>query len=147
LLAVISFVLAQSVALEKIEEKADACLETAMSITNSFERKGLFLHIKKIVKSLIEIVRVRHDVLSNLMILEKPEMVWDDPQLDEIFEEMRDIFEIEERFEAVDKKLNDSFEMASFISDLLAIERENVLEILIIVLIAIEILLGIFVWS
>ena len=77
------------------------------------------------------------------MILEKPEIVWEEPELDALYEELRIVFEIDERFRALDKKLEDILEMGRVISDLASASRELILETLILLFIVIEIMLTI----
>ena len=144
ILRVISFVLAQSISLERIERKADECLDMTMSIVEKFGKKIFLFNARGVVKSLIRMIELRYEVLSNLMILEKPEMVWEDADLEELYDDLRYIFDIDERFRDVDKKLSHVYEISSIISDLISASRENFLEFLIVVLILVEILFAIF---
>jgi len=138
---IVTFTLAQSLALERIEKDVDAALDKAQNILERFEKSRVLFRIKPAVKSLISVLRTRFDAISDVMVLEKPEILWEEPELDVLYEELRDIFEIDERFRAVDKKLEDILEMGQIISDLASASRELLLESLIILLIIVEIIL------
>ncbi len=141
IIKIIAFTLAQSLALERIERDVDAALEKAQKILGQFEKSVFFFRVKPAVKSLISVLRARFDALSDVMILEKPEIVWEEPELDALYEELRTVFEMDDRFRALDKKLDDILEMGRVISDLASTSRELILESLILLFIVIEILL------
>jgi len=140
---VVGFALAQSVALDRIERYVDRALERAQSILDTFEKGLLLARIKPAVRELIQVMRERFNALSDVMILEKPELVWEDPELDELYEELRRVFEIDDRFRAIDKALEDIMEMGEVVSDLVTASREVLLELLILCLIAVELFIAI----
>lgn len=140
---VVGFALAQSVALDRIERYVDRALERAQSILDKFEKGLLLARIKPAVRELIQVMRERFNALSDVMILEKPELVWEDPELDELYEELRRVFEIDDRFRAIDKALEDIMEMGEVVSDLVTASREVLLELLILCLIAVELFIAI----
>jgi len=143
IIKIIAFTLAQSLALERIEKDVDAALEKAQKILSQFEKSSFYFRVKPAVKSLISVLRARFDALSDVMVLEKPEIVWEEPELDILYEELRAVFEIDDRFRALDKKLEDILEMGRVISDLASTSRELILESLILLFIILEILLTI----
>lgn len=142
-LEVISFVLAQSVSLERAERKVDESLDMSMNIVEKFSKRPFFFNTRNVIKSLIRVMELRYEVLSNLMILEKPEIVWEDAELEYLYTELRYVFDIDERFGDIDKKLSHVYEISTIISDLISASRENFLEIMIITLILIEIIFAI----
>lgn len=135
----VAFVLAQSSALDRIERDVDAALDKAQRLLESFERGSLFFRLKPTMRELISVLRTRFNAISDVMVLSKPEIAWENPELDELYEELRRIFEIDERFEAIDKALGDILEMCQMLSDLVSASRETILEAAILLLIAVEI--------
>ena len=135
----VAFVLAQSSALDRIERDVDTALDKAQRLLESFERGSLFFRLKPTVRELISVLRTRFNAISDVMVLSKPEIAWEDPELDELYEELRRIFEIDERFEAIDKALGDILEMCQMLSELVSASRETMLEVAILLLIAVEI--------
>ena len=137
----IGFVLAQSVALERIEETVDKMMEQALELLNK-SHSTLSFKIKPTVKELAQVMITRIELYSDLMLLTKPSLAWESEELDRLYNEIRDYFEIEDRFEAVDRQLESIQELSSIMADIMLASRETMLEILILLLILVELLLG-----
>ncbi len=142
-LEIISFVLAQSVALERLERDVDDALEKADRILSVFEKRGALFRVKSTIRELTHVLKIRLEAISDIMVLEKPEITWENPELEELYEQLRSIYEIEERFDNLDRSIEEVLQMGEILSDLVTASRETMLEILIIALIIIEILITI----
>ena len=73
---------------------------------------------------------------------EKPDVFWDHPELERLWAKLVDEYDLPARARAVERKLAVIREMAETVTDLVATRTSHRLEILVIVLIAIEIALA-----
>ncbi|MCD6562298.1 MAG: RMD1 family protein [Thermoproteales archaeon] len=142
IIKIIGFTLAQSLALERIEKDIENALERIRGILERFAKRSFLMRLKPAIKELVQVLEVRFQALSDIMILQKPELTWEDPLLDELYEELRKVYEIDDRFKAVDTMLENILETGQIISDLASTSREMFLEILILLLIAFELILA-----
>lgn len=143
IIKIIGFTLAQSLALERIEKEVEDALERTRAILETFAKKSFFMRLKPTIRELVQVMQARFEALSDIMILEKPELTWEDPLLDQLYEELRKIYEIDDRFRAIDTMLENILETGQIVSDLASTSREMILEILILLLIAFELILTI----
>ncbi|RLE92878.1 MAG: hypothetical protein DRJ46_00305 [Thermoprotei archaeon] len=141
---VIAYVLAQSVSLARIESYVDRIVEKAEEMVETASKT--FPPLSPAIKELVSVMRARFELLDDLMILEKPRIAWEQPELEELYEVLRELYEIEERFEAVDRKLTSVQELGQIVAELAQARRENLLELLIILLIVIELLSTLLKW-
>ncbi len=139
---IVGYTLAQSLALERIEKDVENALERIRSILENFAKKSFLMRLKPAIKELVQVLEARFEALSDIMVLQKPELTWEDPLLDELYEELRKVYEIDDRFKAIDTMLENILETGQIISDLASTSREMVLESLILFLIAIELILA-----
>ncbi len=135
----VGYVLAQSVALERMENLVDGIMERARGLLEGLG--GFRLRLKPVVAELSRVLTTRIGLLSDLMVLSKPSIAWEDEDLEELYDELRDLYEIEERFEAVDRELESVQELVSIVADVLQAGRETLLELTIVALIVAEIAL------
>lgn len=138
----IGFVLAQSVALERIEESVDRMLERALELLNS-THSILRFKVRSTIRELARVMLTRVELYSDLMLLTKPTLAWESEELEKLYDSLREYFEIDDRFEAVDRQLESIQELSSIVADIMLASRETILEILIILLILVELVLGI----
>jgi len=91
---------------------------------------------------------VQHRVAGRVAVGEKPDLLWDRPDLERLYARLEDEYELHERAEILDRKLNLIGQTARMITDLMDTQRGHRLEVIIIALIAFEILfsLGQLAW-
>jgi len=140
-LAVIATVLAQSVALDYYSVRADAMLEAFTRLNGSVEQTGVFSALEK--KNLFRLVALNNtlftDVIAKIGILERSDTAWKYLEYADVWEGLRDEFEIEDRFTKIEFKLNLIQQNSKFFLEVLATDKSNTLEWIIIILISIEI--------
>jgi len=140
-LAAIATVLAQSVALDHYSVKVDAMLETFSRLNSSVERTGVFSALEK--KSLFRLVALNNtvftDVIAKIGVLERSDTAWKYLQYADIWDGLREEFEIDDRFRKIEFKLNLIQQNSKFFLEVLATDKSNTLEWIIIVLISVEI--------
>ncbi len=142
LLKLVSFVLAQSVALSRLEREVDEIMERATDLLDT--AISSIIRLGPALRELYTVMMARLQLLDDLMILEKPRAAWESPELERVYELLRDLYEIEERFESVDAKLSRLQELSQTVAGLVLAYRESLLEILILALIALELVTSFF---
>lgn len=139
--AVISMVLGRSVALENIEKRVDIAHEDFTSIIDSIANKGRLVHsTKKLLKKVGVAMKIQHTIVSQMAMLDKPDIIWEDTALDKFYNELEEEYEIEDRYSVVSEKLKIMFHNIDFILGLIGERRSFILEFIIVVLIFIELI-------
>lgn len=140
-----SLVLAQSASLEYFELTVDEMLNRSRHITRDLEIKGrIEAKTKELMRYIGFSLTTRQEIISKLYILDKPEFTWDKPVLDKLYNHLSNSFELQERYKLLDYKFQMIQDSLEIISDLVRTRREFFLEILIILLIAIEVVLFVY---
>ena len=134
-------ILAQSVSLEYIEDLTDEILANIETMNAGFE-KGRFL---KDTKATLQLVAQNNSiiqfVISKLSLLDKPDITWGNERLETLFSQLADIFDLRPRFRNIEYKIGFSRDNSEFALTALQNQRANFLEVIIIILIAIDILI------
>lgn len=138
-------ILAQSVSLEYIEDLTDEILSNLEAMNAGLEKEGRFL---KTAKSVLRLVGQNNGiiqfVISKLSLLDKPDVTWENERLETLFSQLADIFDLRPRFRNVEYKIGFARDNSEFALTALQGSRSNFLEIIIIILIAIDILIYFF---
>lgn len=138
---IICFVVAKSVALERIEERIDAVFdEVEVLIANLGEGK-LELSDRRMARLASSILGFKYTSIAHIMVLDKPEITWADPEADRLYLTMARLFELNPRYQEIKHKSETLLDMTDVFSSLSHARRSARLEWIIIVLIAIEIIL------
>jgi len=87
-------------------------------------------------------ISTRSEVLSVLHLLDKPDVVWDDPGAERIYEELQSEFDLADRYRALELKLRSVQDALSLVTDVARDRRLVLLEASVILLILFEILLS-----
>ncbi len=142
--AVTALTVAQSAALDFLERTTEQVLDTSSTLFVNVASQGrLPMDLKNLLKLIGSTVNTRQDIVSKLAILDAPDETWKSKELDKLYRDVRDNFEIDLRFRAVDRKLTLLQDNIELLADLTNYQRANALEMLIILLIFIEIVLGV----
>jgi len=75
-------------------------------------------------------------------LLDKPDVVWDDPGAERIYEELRSQFDLVDRYQSLELKLRSVQESLSLLTDIARDRRLVFLEASVIVLILVEIVVS-----
>lgn len=140
---IIALAVAQSVGLEKYEKKLDILFAKSRDIielTHKFISIGRG-HIMEFAKHL---VLTRHDMVGNLLLLDKPNILWDNEEAEHLYNSLAKILELHDRHEVALSKLSQIQEDVVLVIDIINHKRSEFLEWIIIILIFIEIIMGIF---
>ncbi|NPA86655.1 MAG: RMD1 family protein [Candidatus Diapherotrites archaeon] len=137
---VLSFVLAQSASLRRVEKETDELLELIENLLEELSSKSFILSLRGVRRSLIEALRTRNLLLNDLLILEKPPATWEDVGYELLFERLRYVFDVDERYSRIVKKLDYVLETAQIASELVSDARFFLLEFLIVLFFFVEII-------
>jgi uncharacterized Rmd1/YagE family protein len=85
---------------------------------------------------------VQQRVSGRVAVAEKPDVVWDRPDLERLYARLEDEYELKERAEALTRKLSVIAETAEMLTDIIDTRRSLRLEIVIVLLIAVELLIA-----
>lgn len=141
---IISLVLARSAALDKLENGISKVIDEVEDIIEVLEKGKLNLNDKDLAKMAARIFGFRYTSISYIMLLDKPDITWEDIDIDDFYYELAELFELEDRYNGAKKKLEFLTDMTEVFSSLTYERRSTRLEWMIIVLIAVEILLYLF---
>ncbi len=129
--------------MEYYETIVESMFERTRRLVERLERKGTTpLRTRPLHRFIGEAVGTRNEVLSVLHLLDKPDAAWDDPAMDAIYEDLRDEFDLGDRFNALELKLRGVQEALELVLDVSRDRRLVLLEASIVVLIVIELVLS-----
>lgn len=138
---VVADVLAKSVALDLDERQVAAVFDTIEPWARHLSRDGAPPPggRRAMLRLIGSALLVKHRVAGRVAAHDKPDVLWDRPDLDRLYGRLEDEYEISERAEALGRKLGVLGETATALTDLIDTERALRLELLIVILIAVEI--------
>ena len=139
--ASICFVLAKSVALERIEEQLDLVLDEVEGLIAQLDQGKLTLSDKRLAKLASSILNFKYRSIAHIMVLDKPDITWESAEVDRFYLTMATLFELNQRYGAIKHKTETLLNITEVFSSLSHARRATRLEWIIIVLIAIEIVI------
>jgi uncharacterized Rmd1/YagE family protein len=144
-LLVVADALAKSVALARDERRVNAVFDTIEPFAADLASKGRPPWRRKAMLELIgQTLLVRHRVSGRVAVEDKPDVLWDRPDLERLYARLEDEYELEARGRTLNAKIDVIGETARALTDLIDADRSVRLEWVIIVLIAMEIVLSFF---
>jgi uncharacterized Rmd1/YagE family protein len=93
----------------------------------------------EILKLVGNALLVQHRVSGRVAVAEKPDVLWDRHDLERLYARLEDEYELKERVETLDRKLTVIADTAETLADIIDTRRSLRLEIIVVLLIAIEI--------
>jgi uncharacterized Rmd1/YagE family protein len=140
-LDIICFVIAKSVALERIEERIDVVFDEVEVLIANLGRGRLELPDRDMARLASSILSFKFTSIAHIMVLDKPDITWDNPEADRLYTTMAGLFELSQRYLEIKHKSETLLDMTGVFTDLSHARRSARLEWIIIILIAIEIVL------
>jgi uncharacterized Rmd1/YagE family protein len=141
---IIVFVIAKSVALERIEEDVDTVLDEMESFIALLDKGKLGIPDKKLAKLASSILTFKYRSIAYIMVLDKPDITWENQEADSLYLTMADLFELSQRYEEIRHKSETLMDITEVFTSLSHASRASRLEVIIIVLIFVEIVLYLF---
>ncbi len=142
-LIVIADALSKSVVLARDEREVAAVFELTEPFARQLAETGRAAAGRRaILKHIGNALLVQHRVSGGVAVAEKPDVVWDRPDLDRLYARLEDEYELKERAEALTRKLAVIAKTAEVLTDIIDTKRSLRLEIIIVVLIAVELVIA-----
>ncbi|HZF69319.1 RMD1 family protein [Sulfuricurvum sp.] len=141
-LNIIALAISQSVGLEHYEKRLNTLFLQSRRIVESIHTFSITrrTHLMQFAKRL---ALTRHDMVSNLLLLDKPNILWDDAEAEALYNRLAFILELYDRHETALSKLSQIKEDVMLVMDLINHKKSEFLEWIIIILILVEIVMGI----
>lgn len=140
-----SVLLAQSTALEYYEILIENLMEKTSKFSRRLEREGQYLEKSEdLIKFIGLCLTTRQDIIANLYIVDSPDEVWENNDLERLFTDLKAILDIDVRYRALEHKIEIIQESIEIIVDLTKSRRATQLELIIIALFAFDIIISIF---
>lgn len=144
-LQLVATVLSQSVVLARSETLvSDVFDRSALIITDLRETGRTRLPINAAMKLVGNVLAARHRLMGTVQVGERPDMLWDFPELERLYVRLEAEYEIGERAEVLDRKFTALGDFATALLDIVQQKRSFRLELAIIALIAVEALLALW---
>ena len=144
-LLLIAEALAVSVALAHDERRVAKAFERIEPVATSLIRRQLPFGPKSaLIEQIGEALLVQQRLAGRVDLDEKPDVLWDHPELERFWAKLVDEYDLMARARAIERKLVVIRETADTITDLISTRTSHRLEWYIIALIALEIMLGIY---
>jgi required for meiotic nuclear division protein 1 len=139
-LLVVSDALAKSVVLARDEKEVANVLDTIEPFARELARIGQTSKNRTdLLKLLGSALLVQHRVSGRVAVGEKPDVLWDRPDLERLYARLEDEYELSERVETLNRKLTVISDTATTLSDIVDTKRSLRLELIVVFLIAFEI--------
>jgi uncharacterized Rmd1/YagE family protein len=97
---------------------------------------------RAILKHIGNALLVQHRVSGLVAVAEKPDVLWERPSLERFYARLEDEYELKERADFLTRKLTVISDSAKAFADIIDTERSARLELIIVVLIVVEIVIG-----
>lgn len=138
---IIGMLLNQSVGLDSYEKKIEPLLETFTKEMASLKKFHFIFRTKKLVSAINELMLLHQDLITNLGVLDKPDLVWEREDLDTLYHNFANNLELAERVEILNGKFNLFQTNSKTALDIINTHRAHLLELTVIFLILIELIL------
>src|SRR5947209_5152935 len=139
---VIADALAKSVVLARDEREVSSVIEVIEPFARQLAEKGRTPAGRRaILKYIGNALLVQHRVSGRVAVAEKPDVVWDRPDLERLSARLQDEYELKERAEALSRKLSVISDTAAVLTDMIDTQRSLRLEISSVLLILFEIVI------
>jgi len=143
--ATVAVVVAQSAAMEYYERLVDDLFARTDALVDKLEKSGTVrARPTRLHRFIGEAITSRNEVLSVLHLLDKPDEVWEDPELDRIYDDLRAEFDLTDRYQSLEAKLRGIQESLELVLDVARDRRMWLLELSIALLILVELVLSIW---
>lgn len=141
----ISYALAQSIKLEAFEDAIQAAVRTNSSLPHEIAMRGeISLSRRAIFKRMGEIFIARSSINLNIEYLDTPEFFWRNPSLEPYYIMAKKYLDIPSRVMALNQKLDVLQELLDILNSQVQHRHSSLLESIIILLIAVEIIISLF---
>jgi uncharacterized Rmd1/YagE family protein len=140
---VLADILAKSVALARYEREVAAVFDTIEPAASTLAVSGRIPKARKALLKLIgSALLAQHRVSGRIAFAEKPDILWEHPELERFYARLEDEYEIVERGTLLNGKVSAVSSAAQTFTDMMDTARSTRLEILIVILILAELIIA-----
>lgn len=133
----------QSVALDYYESLTDDLISSSKHYIVQLEKHGkISISKTNLLKYIGKVLNVKNSIIDNLYILDDPNLVWDNEELNLLNRNLKANFDINTRFKDLDYRLQIVEDNLTLFTDVLNVRESSKLEWLIVILIFIEIIIS-----
>jgi uncharacterized Rmd1/YagE family protein len=144
-LQIIAYTLAKSVVLAYYEAKTNKNFDNVEPFAIGLQKTNWNKRQKKeLIKQLGNTLRFQHKMVGRVQVIDKPELLWDNSQLEKLHYLLEKEYEIEERHSILERKLELITRTAETALGLLQYNNSMVVEWYIVILIILEIVLSLY---
>jgi uncharacterized Rmd1/YagE family protein len=144
-LLLIADALAKSTSLARDERRVAAVFDVIEPFARELAEHGRTPRRRRGILQLIgNALLVQQRVAGRVAVAEKPDVLWEKPELDRLYARLEDEYELKERLDTLERKLAAVSETANALTDIIDTRRSLRLEIAVVVLIVIEVAIATF---
>lgn len=144
-LQIVADILAKSVVLAYYEASIANVFDRIEPLAAGLQREGRGGYQgKELLRHIGGTLLIQHTMVGRVEVSEKPEILWDRPDLERLYLRLQDEYELRERHLALERKLDLVSRTAETLLDLLQHQRSLRVEWYIVILIVVEILLTLY---
>lgn len=137
--------LAKSVALASDEREVNLVFDKVEPLANVLAKHGRPMRDRREMLRLIgQALAVQHHVSGRVAVDDKPDVLWDRPDLERLYARLEDEYELKERSETLQRKLDVIVETVRVLTDIIDADRSSFMELAIVVLIVAELAVSLF---
>jgi uncharacterized Rmd1/YagE family protein len=144
-LQIVADILAKSVVLDHYELRVGDVFDRIEPLADGLQQKGRTPYKDvELLRHIGGTLLIQHTTVGRVEIDEKPEILWEQPELERLYIRLEDEYELRERHLALERKLDLISRTAETLLDLMQHKRSLRVEWYIVILIVIEILLTLY---
>ena len=139
----VSLALAESVNLDSIEDLIETMLGQSLAYSQALKVSGKYpTSNTELLKFIGFCITTKQEIHSNLYISSVPEEAWENKDLERLFLQLKDMFDIESRYQSISRSLSAIQESNQVLVDLMNVKHSVKLEWAIILLFLLEIVIN-----
>jgi len=139
-LQLISFVLAKSVVLALYEKTTAGLFDRIEPLANDLQQSGqAYRRDRELLQHIGNVLSTESKMVGRAEVTEKPDVLWEHPEMERLFQTMESEYEIRERHLALERKFELISRTATTLLDLLQYKRSLRVEWYIVILIVVDI--------
>ena len=144
-LLVVADALAKSVVLGRDERAVTNVFDTIEPLASELATFGkTSRNLADLLKLIGSALLVQHRLSGRVAVGEKPDILWDRPDLERLYARLEDEYELSERAETMNRKLSVIADTATTLAEIVQTKRSLRLEIIVVILIAFEIVMTLY---
>jgi uncharacterized Rmd1/YagE family protein len=144
-LQIVADILAKSVVLSHYETSLASVFDQIEPFAASLQRENRSRRqSRELLRQLGTTLLVQHKIVGRVEIIDKPELLWESPQLEHLYQRLEDEYEIRERHSALERKLELISQTAQTVLEFMQHSSSLRVEWYVVILIVVEILLSLY---